>query len=102
MKQTIAIIILSLVMGVSVYIGGVKFDELNKKIDGIPEPTVTVEQPVVEHTTEQVTTVMPQGHWEAYCLYPENEQGYRSQGAMIRVSGGNCKSSWRVISLWEK
>lgn len=96
----IAIIILSLLLVVSVYIGGVKLDGLNKRIDEIPEPRV--EQPVVEHTTEQVTTVMPQGHWEAYCLYPENEQGYRSQGAMIRVSSGDCKSSWRVVEVWEK
>jgi len=45
---------------------------------------------------------MPEGHWEEYCLYPENERGYRSKGALIRLSGGDCKASWRVIKVWER
>ena len=45
---------------------------------------------------------MPEGHWEEYCIYPENERGYRTQGAMIRESSGDCKSSWRIVEIWEK
>ena len=45
---------------------------------------------------------MPEGHWEEFCLYPKNELGYRSEGAMIRKSSGNCKNSWRIIKLWEE
>jgi len=66
-------------------------------IERVIEET-TVEKPYVKQTN----IVMPDGHWEKYCLYPENEFGYRTSGAMIRVSGGDCKSNWRIVEVWEK
>ena len=75
-----------------------RMQETLSEPDVIETKEVVKEQPYIEFST----TVMPEGHWEEYCLYPENERGYRSKGALIRLSGGDCKASWRVIKVWEK
>ena len=108
MKQTIAIIILALV-SICTNVGILIRDRqtrdtftevyqiLSDRKPEIIEKTVR-ETPVVE----QVNMTMPDGHWESYCIYPENENGYRTRGAMIRVSGGDCKNNWRVVEVWER
>ena len=111
MKQTIAIIALAIAIifgGISGIIKGNQIKELQVSIGELQEtagqePTIIdntiTETPIIEQT---VRTTMPEGHWEAYCIYPENENGYRTRGAMIRVSDGDCKSNWRVVEVWER
>jgi len=71
---------------------------LEQKIEDMSnQPPVIIEnEPYIKQT------IMPNGHWEKYCIYPKNEYGYKTKGAMIRVGSGDCKDSWRVVEIWEK
>ena len=43
---------------------------------------------------------LPEGHWQSYCLYPNDEFGYPTNDILKR-DDGDCPD-WRKVDLWER
>ena len=68
-----------------------------------PTPTPVVIKQVIkgEAGAKGDQGEMPQGHWQAYCLYPQDEFGFATND-MLKRDDGDCPSGWKRIDLWER
>lgn len=106
MKKIIILTLISFVFGGLIYLVWKNQLKIEQRLEQQIRDIGSIEQePVIIESIKEPyikQTIMPDGHWESYCIYPKNEYGYKTKGAMIRVSSGDCKSSWRVVEVWEK